>query len=176
MTAILSKCPRSHSNRTAVRRNSQCAAAVRGILAVSSRHGTSQPPGRHAPMPRGSATRGYLSSTYASLSGTATPLDVSESKEQLELGGLWRDVVNFFGNQPVEPRLFLPLLRRVLPRWKDWTGFLGYAAGRITGDREELEADAARSELAWQIGNERRDGLRALVRRVARRSVDDQEL
>jgi hypothetical protein len=101
---------------------------------------------------------------------------MSESGERLELGGLWRDVVNFLGDAPVEPRLYLPLLQRVLPRWKDWTGFLAHAATSLAHERIELEADAARSELAWQIWTERREALRGLVRKVAKRLVDDEEL
>lgn len=119
---------------------------------------------------------GYLLSIYASPSDAATPSCVSDPEQHLELGGLWRDVVNFLGDEPVEPRHYLALLRKVLPRWSTWTGFLGYAARRLTTDRAELEADAARSELAWRIWTDRRDALLRHVQRVAKRHVSEQEL
>ena len=92
------------------------------------------------------------------------------------VGGLWRDVVNFLGVSHVQPAIYLPLLRRVLPRWRDWTYFLAMAGEKLTKDRAELEADAARVELGWRLWVERREGLRRFAESIAERAVDDVEL
>jgi len=59
--------------------------------------------------------------------------------------------VNFLGDRPIEPSMYLPLLDAVLPRWAGWTYFLGHAATNITKDRPELEADTARAMLGWRL-------------------------
>ena len=96
--------------------------------------------------------------------------------DQLDIGGLWRDVVNFLGDRPIEPSMYLPLLDAVLPRWAGWTYFLGHAATNITKDRPELEADTARAMLGWRLWTERREGLRRFAETAAKRPVGDEEL
>jgi hypothetical protein len=96
--------------------------------------------------------------------------------EQLEQGGLWRDVVNFLGDGPVEPSIYLPMLRQVLPRWRDWTYFLGQAAGLLERDRAEVERDAAKARLGWDVWINRREGLHKFASRAAGYVVDDNQL
>jgi hypothetical protein len=94
---------------------------------------------------------------------------IEQETEQLELGGLWRDVVNFVGTRPVEPAVYLPLLDRVLPRWNGWTYFLGRAAESLVTDRAELQADLARAELGWRLWTQQREGLRQFAESAAGR-------
>lgn len=101
---------------------------------------------------------------------------IEREPEDLEVGGLWRDVVNFLGTPPVEPAIYLPLLHRVLPRWKGWTYFVGRAAASLAVDQAELEADADRAELGWRLWIERREGLRKFAESAAERPVGDDEL
>lgn len=89
--------------------------------------------------------------------------------ESLEVGGLWREVVNFLGSRTIEPALYLALLDTVLPPWKAWTYFLGRAAESLANDRAELEADAARARLGWRLWVDRRDALRRFAESVAAR-------
>lgn len=98
------------------------------------------------------------------------------SSERLEVGSLWRDVVNHLGDGEIQPAVYLPLLRGVLPRWADWTYFLARASEKLTNDQAELEADAARAELGWLLWTERRDGLRRFAESLAGRPVPDDDL
>jgi hypothetical protein len=101
---------------------------------------------------------------------------IESEPESLDIGGLWRDVVNFIGDRLVEPSMYLPLLDAVLPRWGAWTYFLGHAATNITKDRPELEADTARALLGWRLWTEQREGLRKFAETAAKRPVGDHEL
>lgn len=101
---------------------------------------------------------------------------IEHEPEALDVGGLWRDVVNFLGGRPVEPALYQPLLDAVLPRWRSWTYFLGQAATMLTRDRAELEADTARAILGWRLWTERREALRTFAESAAKRPVADEEL
>jgi hypothetical protein len=92
------------------------------------------------------------------------------------IGGLWRDVLNFLGDRPLSPDLYLPLADAVLPKWAKWTYFLGHGAASLTDDRAELEADVARARIGWRIWTERREDLRAYVEKVVRHQVDDEAL
>lgn len=96
--------------------------------------------------------------------------------EPLEQGGLWRDVVNFLGKGPVEPAIYIPLLDKVLPLWRDWTYFLGQAASLVERERDEVVRDARRALLGWEIWTQRREGLRKFASRAAGRPLDDTEL
>jgi hypothetical protein len=101
---------------------------------------------------------------------------INPSPDPTDLGGLWRDVVNHLGDGEIQPSIYLPLLRGVLPRWGGWTYFLGRAKESLTKDRAELEADAARAKLGWLLWTERRDGLRRFAESVAERPVPDEEV
>ncbi len=94
----------------------------------------------------------------------------------LAVGGLWRDVLNFMGDRPMSPDLYLPLADAVLPKWAKWTYFLGHAAASLTSDRAELEADVAKARIGWRIWTERREDLRAYAQKVVRQRVDDELL
>ncbi len=96
--------------------------------------------------------------------------------DQLSLGGLWRDVLNFLGDAPISPDVYLPLADAVAPKWASWTYFLGHAASKLSEDRVELEADVARARIGWRIWTERREELRAFAQNVARHPVDDEML
>jgi predicted nucleic acid-binding Zn ribbon protein len=99
-----------------------------------------------------------------------------ERDAERSVGGLWRDVLNFLGDRPVSPDLYLPLADAVLPRWAKWTYFLGHAAASLTHDRAELDADVARARVGWRIWSEQREDLRTYVQKVVRRRVDDELL
>jgi hypothetical protein len=99
--------------------------------------------------------------------------------EPLELGGLWRDVLNVLGDRPITPDVYRPLGDAVLPKWAKWTKwtyFLGHAARKLTDDREELEADIARARIGWRIWTEQLEDLRTFATKVANHPVDDEQL
>src|SRR4051812_6737690 len=71
---------------------------------------------------------------------------VTERRDTQEPGGLWRDVVNECGSETIRPALYVRLLDSVLPRWRDWTYFLGQAALMATDERAgRIAADLARA-------------------------------
>ena len=99
--------------------------------------------------------------------------------EPLELGGLWRDVLNVLGDRPITPDVYRPFGDAVLPKWAKWTKwtyFLGHAARKLTDDREELEADIARARIGWRIWTEQREDPRTFATKVANHPVDDEQL
>jgi predicted nucleic acid-binding Zn ribbon protein len=97
-------------------------------------------------------------------------------REPLELGGLWRDVLNFLGDREITPDLYLPLADAVLPKWGRWTYFLGHAAAKLTEDRAELGADVARARIGWRVWIEQRENLRKFAAKVAKHPVEDEQL
>jgi hypothetical protein len=97
-------------------------------------------------------------------------------REPLELGGLWRDVLNNLGDREVTPDLYLAIADAVLPKWGSWTHFLGHAARQLTEDRAELEADLARARVGWRIWIEQRENLRTFAAKVAKHPVEDERL
>ena len=100
----------------------------------------------------------------------------TQHSEELALGGLWRDVLNFLGDRDVVPSLLLPLADTVLPKWDQWTYFMGHAARKVLDDRAELEADVARAEVGWRLWVDHREDLRKHAETVAGREVADDEL
>lgn len=92
------------------------------------------------------------------------------------LGTLWRDVVNFLGDREITPADWLPLCDGVLPKWDEWPGYIGGAAGWLTSNRVEIENAVAENQIGWRLWTERRDRLRAYAQKLARRPVTDDEL
>lgn len=95
---------------------------------------------------------------------------------KFSVGGLWRDVLNFMGDRPVAPDLYLPLVDAVVPKWATWTYFLGRAAASLSADRVELEADVARARIGWRMWTEQRDDLRAYAEKAVSHQIDDSAL
>lgn len=117
-------------------------------------------------------------SMHTSLGAVDKRAVVERQPRQPSVGGLWRDVLNFMGDGPVSPNLYLPLADAVLPKWAKWTYFLGHAAAKLTknDERRDVEADVARARVGWRIWVERREELRAYVKKFARERLDDDEL
>lgn len=103
-------------------------------------------------------------------------MNAPATAERLQIGGLWRDVLNFVGTGDITPATYLPLLDAILPKWGPWTYFMEHAARKITEDRPEIEADTARAELGWRIWVDHREGLRKFATRSAKRPITDDEL
>lgn len=101
---------------------------------------------------------------------------LDRQRESLQLGGLWRDVLNFLGDREITPDLYLSLADAVLPKWGTWTYFLGHAARKLTEDRAELEADLARARIGWRVWIEQRENLRKFAAKVANHAVEDEQL
>jgi hypothetical protein len=72
-------------------------------------------------------------------------MGTGDSVDRLELGGLWRDVVNFLGDGAVTPPLLVPLLDAVVPRWALWTYFLDQLSRKLVNseDRTQIEYEVA---------------------------------
>jgi hypothetical protein len=81
--------------------------------------------------------------------------------DRLEIGGLWRDVVNFLGREPVIPDVLLPLLHTVAPRWAGWTYFLGQLSKKLVDpqDHDDLAYEVACTRIGYRLWAEHRDEL-----------------
>jgi hypothetical protein len=121
--------------------------------------------------------QGYASSVYAYPSGRASLFGMLDrQREPRDLGGLWRDVLNFLGDREITPALNLPLADAVLPKRGNWTYFLGHVAAKLKEDQAELEADVTRARLGWRILTEQRENLRRFAARVAKHPVEEEQL
>jgi hypothetical protein len=80
---------------------------------------------------------------------------------RLRVGGLWRDVVNFLGRDPVVPDILIPLLHSVVPRWAGWTYFLGQLPQKLIDpqDRDDLANEVARARIGHRLWVEEQDQL-----------------
>ena len=106
---------------------------------------------------------GYASSVYAYPSGRASLLGMLDrQREPRNLGGLWRDVLNFLGDREITPDLCPPLADAVLPKRGYWTYFLVHAAAKLKEDQAELEADVTRPRLGWRVLTEQRENSREI--------------
>lgn len=74
---------------------------------------------------------------------------------------LWRDVVNLVGNAYPTPAIFRPLLTMVAERHGATTYFLQFIPKHLTdqSDRDEIEAEIRRAEIAYRLWAEQRDAL-----------------
>jgi hypothetical protein len=88
-------------------------------------------------------------------------MGTSDSLDRLELGGLWRDVVNFLGHGAVTPDLLVPLLDAVVPRWAGWTYFLGQLSGKLVDseDRIQIKYEVACARIGHRLWVEQREQL-----------------
>jgi hypothetical protein len=95
-----------------------------------------------------------------------------------QLGDLWRDVVNFLGDVEITPATYLPLLETVLPKWHDWSYFLGWAAEHLTDreERTEIELDLRWARLGYRLWLEERDAIAAVAKLARDRRDDDVDL
>src|SRR5688500_1170349 len=80
---------------------------------------------------------------------------------RLRVGGLWRDVVNFLGREPIVPDILIPLLHSVVPRWAGWTYFLGQLSQKLINphDRDDLANAVARARIGYRLWVEEQDQL-----------------
>src|SRR5438552_467126 len=88
-------------------------------------------------------------------------MGTGKSVDRLELGGLWRGVINFVGDDVVTPDLLLPLLDTVVPRWAGWTYFLGQLSRKLVDseDRPQLEYEVACARIGHRLWVEQREQL-----------------
>jgi hypothetical protein len=95
------------------------------------------------------------------------PMGASDSVDRLELGGLWRDVVNFLRDGVVTPDLLTPLLDTVAPRWADWTYFMGRLSETLVDseDRTRIEYEVACTKIGYRLWVEQRKQLAAWAAR-----------
>lgn len=95
-----------------------------------------------------------------------------------QLGDLWRDVVNFVGDAEITPATYLPLLEAVLPKWHDWSYFLGWAAKHLTDqdDRGEIERGLRWARLGYRLWLDERDAIAAVAKLARDRREDDVDL
>jgi hypothetical protein len=78
----------------------------------------------------------------------------------LEIGGLWREVVNFLGPKPVVPDLLLSLLDTVVPRWAGWTYFLGQLSKKLVDqDQSDLVFEVECTRIGYRLWVEQRTAL-----------------
>jgi hypothetical protein len=86
---------------------------------------------------------------------------VNGDDAQHSLGDLWRLVVNFLGDAPVTPALFLPLLEHVAPRWSEADSLVKWVKGHLDDpkDRAEVEDEIAATAIGWRLWSEERDRL-----------------
>jgi hypothetical protein len=84
-----------------------------------------------------------------------------DSTDRRELGGLWRDVVNFLGGGPVTPGLLVPLLDAVVPGWASWTYFLRQLSRKLVDaeDRAQIEYEVACARIGHRLWAEQREQL-----------------
>src|SRR5689334_22543435 len=98
--------------------------------------------------------------------------------DRLELGGLWRDVVNFLGNKPITPDALLPLLDAVVPRWASWTYFLGQLSKKLVdrADRRVLAHEVSCTSIGYRIWSEQRDALTKWAASSASGEMSDDQM
>jgi hypothetical protein len=87
-------------------------------------------------------------------------------------GELWRSVINFIGDEPITPALYLPLLDHAAPGGDRWSYFVGRMADKLREDRHDIEEQVARAELGYRIWTERREAL-ARWARVGPEDLED---
>ncbi len=68
-------------------------------------------------------------------------------------GAVWRAVVNFLGNEPVTPAVYLPLIEHMAALEPPYGSFLDRLARTLRDprDRAEIEQDAATAQVGYQI-------------------------
>ena len=87
-------------------------------------------------------------------------------------GQLWRSVINFVGEDPITPALYLPLLDHVAAGGDRWSYFIGRMADKLREDRRDIEEQVARTALGYRIWTERRLAL-ARWARVGPEDLED---
>lgn len=97
---------------------------------------------------------------------------------QRVLGALWRDVVNFLGDEPVTPARLLPLLDSVAPRWAGAHHFMQFVARHVAdqSERGELESEIACATIGWRLWREERDAPWRWMQATSRRPVQLRDL